>query len=90
MYTTTDRCRGPLAPGTPWTLWSWSESAAAGTEVDAKAACHRCVHDSDDEPWSPKSITFHSNWPSWERKLVFNQSASRSPPGGIAELDRIW
>jgi hypothetical protein len=33
---------------------------------------------SDDDPWSPNGTTFHSNWPSWERKLVFHRSEART------------
>ena len=31
----------------------------------------------EDEPCRPKGISFHSNWPRWQRKLVFRKSASR-------------
>jgi hypothetical protein len=32
----------------------------------------------DDDPCSPKGTTFHSNWPSCDRKLVFHLSEART------------
>ena len=82
MQTTTDRWSGPSAPGTPEAGEPGAGPAASGPEVACwrprvEAAFMKPMR-TDDAPCRPKGIAFHSNWPSWERELVFHQSAARS------------
>ncbi len=77
-----------------------SESVAAGAVVAAATAAvesrPRVIAafmtrmSTDDEPWRPNGISFHSNWPSWERQLASTSRPPAAAPGGIPELDRIW
>ena len=81
MYTTTERCSGPWAPGIP--AWSGGRPPApggAGSESEGRRprvmAEFMTRMRTDDDPCSPNGITLHSNCPSCDRKLVFHQSAS--------------
>jgi len=44
---------------------------------------------SEDDPWSPNWTTFHSNWPSYNQKLVFHLSEPRTRSYGSSTARRV-
>ena len=87
MYITTDWCWDPLAPGTVGSSRPVSAAACAaakgipcfrGIVVAAlmtfnTAASARAMSPG---PWRLKGMTFHSDLPTWERRLVFHRWAT--------------
>ena len=46
-------------------------------EADGEGLVHHRISN-EEEPCNPNGTTFHSNWPSCDRKLVFHRSEART------------